>query len=276
MRNVGYGAIVLQLEGCLALAPLVNPLSCPGRGALDRFASVVPRRVHCSIGTACRSQSAGTRGKLAWPGYGVQDVRRRTPMSEYTVFAVGSLAKMLTGAAVMQLEERGKLRLDDPLVKHVPWFHMADPRYRHITIRSLLTHTAGLPEATFDSLTREFAQRWRDEGALERMACSLDGGLLLSQEPAVPNAEFRYSGIGYGLLGVLIQEISGEVFEDYMRRHILEPLQMVNSTFLLDEVRPQNLAAAHTRGPDGQPVVCEPFPYTRHFGPAVPVHQRWI
>src|SRR5262245_15512289 len=86
--------------------------------------------------------------RLLWAkGYGWADADRRVPVTPATAFRVGSISKLFTATAILQLRDAGKLRLDDPVAAHLPWFQvkLADPDAPPITIRHLLTHTAGLP-----------------------------------------------------------------------------------------------------------------------------------
>lgn len=93
-------------------------------------------------------------------GFGVQSVVTRRPMTEYSIMAVASMSKMFAGAAIMQLQETGRLSLDDAFLKHVPYFKMADPRYKEITLRHLLSHTSGLTEVTPADFHRQIYNPW--------------------------------------------------------------------------------------------------------------------
>ena len=91
---------------------------------------------------------------------------------------------------------------------------------------------------------------------------------MLSQDPGGDNAIFRYSDIGYDILAALIHEVTGELFEDYQWHHVLDPLHMFKSTFLMGEVKPRDLAAPHLRDTSGVPVVWDRYPYARQLGPS--------
>jgi len=86
------------------------------------------------------------------------------PVDRRTVFHLASLSKPVVATAIVALTERGKLSLDDPVVKHLPYFRLADDRYPQITIRQLLTHVSGLPDVT----DYGWATPEHDDGALER------------------------------------------------------------------------------------------------------------
>jgi CubicO group peptidase (beta-lactamase class C family) len=93
------------------------------------------------------------QGRLTWAkGYGFADAERKIPVTPATLFQAASITKTFTATAIMQLRDAGKLALDDPVAKHLPWFELKNPAKDApaITIRHLLTHTAGLPrEAAF-------------------------------------------------------------------------------------------------------------------------------
>jgi CubicO group peptidase (beta-lactamase class C family) len=165
----------------------------------------------------------------------------------------------------MQLQEAGRLKLDDAYVLHVPYFKMTDPRYRKITIRHLLSHTSGLPETTPADFYGKRFGFWNDDDAARKLVCSFDGGLILQQDPG--GSEFLYSDVGYSILGSLIFEVTGESFEDYQRRHILDPLHMFNSTFNFDEVKPWAWTERHLRDATGNPIVWDFIPRARSLAP---------
>jgi len=88
-------------------------------------------------------------GKLVYSeGIGVADRARNRPVDPHTRFNVGSVAKMFAAASILLLVEEGKVDLDAPITRYIPEFTMADPRYRAITVRMLLNHSAGLPAVT--------------------------------------------------------------------------------------------------------------------------------
>jgi CubicO group peptidase (beta-lactamase class C family) len=272
LHNVGYGAIILPLEGRLALAPLVDPSKLPpvanataGFGSVDAQAQALLNWYNLPgivIGLIRDNKLVYARG------FGLQSIQPGRPMTENSVMAIASLSKMFTGTAVMQLVESGCLTLDDQIARFIPYFHMADPRYREITVRHLLSHTSGLPEWTEESFRKHLDHPWEEEDALERLVRSLDGGTMLSQDPGAKDASFGYGFMGYCLLGALIQEITDEPFEHYQRHHILDPLHMFRSTFLMSEVRKHNLAAAHIHDIPGKLVAYKNYPCARQLAPA--------
>lgn len=163
--------------------------------------------------------------ELIWSkGYGVSDVKKKTPATPETIYSICSITKLFTSIAIMQLYEQGKLRLDDSLSSLLPdrtikqQFSDSGP----ITIRGLLTHSSGLPrEADFPYWSGpEFKFPSREE-----VAEKLD-----QQETLYPaSTYFQYSNLGMTLLGEVVEKISGKSYEEYVREHILKPLRLTNT-----------------------------------------------
>lgn len=213
-------------------------------------------------------------------GFGVRNLNTGEPMTAASVMSMASVSKAFTAAAIMQLVETGKVDVDDPYRKYVPYFEMEDARYKDITIRHLLAHRSGMPELTEDIFFSEWDDPWYDNGAAERYVRSLRTGVMLNQNPG--GDTFIYSDCGYDILADLIHKVSGELFEDYMERHIFVPLGMNDSTFMVNDVDPQQLVAAHVYDDAGNAVVWENFPYDRKHAPSSCLHStvedisRWI
>jgi CubicO group peptidase (beta-lactamase class C family) len=163
-------------------------------------------------------------GDLVWAkGYGCSDRESRAPILASTSFRLGSVSKLFTATAILQLRDRDKLALDDPVVRHLPWFALANqsPAAPPITIRHLLTHTAGLPrEAAFPYwTTHQFPSREAIRAALP------------SQTAVYPPGEtYKYSNLGAALLGEIVVAASGEEYAEYLRRHLFAPLRMTATT----------------------------------------------
>jgi CubicO group peptidase (beta-lactamase class C family) len=195
-------------------------------------------------------------------GFGVTVAGGQQPVTARTVFHMASISKTFVATAVMQLVEQGKVRLDDPIVKYVPYFEVKHPRSAAITVRRVLSHTAGLPDVTdYAWDTPQY-----DDKALERWIRGLKDSTLVFE----PGTNFRYSNIGFELLADLVAVVSGESFEDYVQRHILRPTAMVHSTFLMTDVDSVNLATGHelvagVQAPRG-------YPYNRRHAGSSTMH----
>ncbi len=158
--------------------------------------------------------------ELIWAkGYGFSDPQTRTPATPATVYRIGSVTKLFTATAIMQLRDQGKLRLDDPVARHLPGFKVRSPfpDAPAITIRHLLTHTSGLPrEGAFPYwTTHEFPSR-------AEILAALPGQTAIHP----PGETYKYSNLGMALLGAVVAAVSGESYPDYVRKHLFEPLGM--------------------------------------------------
>ena len=169
-------------------------------------------------------------------GYGYADLKTRQPVSpETTLFRPGSTSKLFTWTAVMQLVEQGKVELDHDVNDYID-FKIPPYQGKPITLRNLMTHTAGFEEAARDLLPAT-----AQEVNLERY--------LKTHLPArifPPGETVAYSNYGCGLAGYIVQRVSGERFEDYVQKHILQPLDMTHSSF--DQPLPPALAPLMAKG----------------------------
>jgi CubicO group peptidase (beta-lactamase class C family) len=205
-------------------------------------------------------------GKLAYArGFGQVTLGQPGGVTPDTLFHMASVTKPFVATAIMQLVEEGKIALDDPAAKYLPYFRMDDSRYQAITIRQLLSHTSGMP----DVKDYEWNRPQDDEGALERYVRSLKGEKLLW----VPGTRFAYSNIGFEILGDVVAKVSGLSFEDYVERQILKPVGMSSSTLRLKRADAKRVANGYTKGtstrPGASPLVpVAAYPYNRPHNPS--------
>ena len=155
---------------------------------------------------------------------GLADVEASRPVAPATAFRIASMTKNMTALAILSLRDKGRLALDAPVSEYVPQFASVRPATRDsppVTVRHLLTHTAGF--VTDDP--------WGDR-VLGMTPAELDAliatGTLFARPPGVA---FEYSNLGYGLAGRVLTNVSGEPYQSYIRRTILEPLGMDCTTF---------------------------------------------
>lgn len=199
-------------------------------------------------------------GTPVWhAGYGTTRLGSAVPVTSRTLFHLASVTKPFVATAIMQLVERGQVDLDAAFSSYVPTFDISDPRGRAISIRQLLTHTAGLP----DVMDYGWAHPEFDDGALERYIASLSTVHLLF----APGERFSYSDMGFDILGALIARVAGRSFEDYVAQNILQPLGMRSSSLLLRAIDRNLLACPHLLDARGCPGPAAIFPYNRrHAG----------
>lgn len=215
---------------------------------------------------------------------GYRNYETKEPVKADTVFHCTSVSKLFTAIGLMKLVEDGKLKLSDRLADVLPYLSIADERWQNITIEMMLDHTSGLTDVG--------DYRWQDhqvdKEALKRYALSEDvAGRKLLWEPG---DRFRYSSMAYDLLGLVIAEVSGISFEEFMEREILKPVGMEDTTFftfgriselneevpeckrdseaVLNTIDEAGLAMPHSKGRDRAIHLEKAYPYTRQHAPS--------
>lgn len=166
---------------------------------------------------------AGSNGLLYARGYGMARPGQGIQAAPQTLFRAGSISKVFTALAVMQLAERGLLVLDNPVSNYLPDFKPLS-RFENtpaVTPRMLLSHHSGLPA---DRLWNKFS------GIRNEFRSSIEF-VNAHELQAPPGLYFNYCNTGYAVLGVLIEKLSGMDYASYMKSNILVPLDMTNSTF---------------------------------------------
>lgn len=169
-------------------------------------------------------------------GYGFTSVDSENIITPETKFVTGSITKLFTATAIMQLVEQGKLDLNKKLIEYIPDFKLKDNRFKDITLLHLLTHSSGLP------WDRELKISTSDSTALKEFIFSLyDTKLKFS--PGEKFSGETYSNTGYDILGYLIEHITSMPFQEYVKRNILHKAEMLNSNFYYKNIPIKKLAA---------------------------------
>jgi len=168
-------------------------------------------------------------GEVIWTkGYGVADKTTGTPVTPETVFQAASISKSVTAWGVMRLVQEGKLSLDAPVERYLTRWHLPPSSFdkSRVTIRRLLSHTAGLSVPGYLGIA--------PGNPLPTLEQSLSGEAGAAGNVRVeipPGTKFSYSGGGYTLLQLVIEEVAHDTFASYMRREVLQPLGMGRSSF---------------------------------------------
>ena len=167
-------------------------------------------------------------------GFGMADTRRQVPATADTVYRVGSISKLFTALATLQLVEQGKLDLDAPLHKALPGFHIVDPfaNANPITLRQLMCHRSGLVRESPVGGYLDDSQP-----SIAESIASLESCVLVNP----PNTKTRYSNIGVTVVGQAVASASGLPFQQYQRNNLLDPLGMAHSSWRVDDRISDNL-----------------------------------
>ncbi len=166
------------------------------------------------------------------------------PMNGETLFQMASVSKWITAWGVMKLVDQGRIDLDTPVDEYLSRWELPETDFdnRQVTARRLLSHTAGLTDGLGYGGFETIDEMQSLEDSLTQAADSAgpDRGATQMGKPA--DGTWRYSGGGYSLLQLLVEEVSGREFNQYMREEVLLPLGMSRSTFIVDRDHEQNLA----------------------------------
>ena len=247
LRQASGGTMALLAGARLTRAAVAT-------GELDSFIKAEMRARRIPGLAACIIKS----GKVAWSkGYGWADVKRRVAMDPAsTIQNIGSISKTVTATAAMQLWEKGKFDLEDDVNRHLP-FAVRNPAHpgTPVTVRQLLTHRSSIA----DSPAYGSSYACGDPGAsLEEWVRGYftPGGRHYREDANFhawkPGEKHHYSNMGFGLLGYLVERVSGEPFHEYTQRHIAEPLKMTASGWMLADVDAKSHAVPYVPVDDGK------------------------
>jgi len=223
-------ALRRTLPIALALAALAQPLS--GQTARERVLREFDARLagHVAtdgIGSVAAAVVIGT-DVIHANAHGFSDRDRKLPADARTVYRIGSISKSVTAVLMMTLEQQRIIALDDPVVKHLPEFAQLGggvPEARTITLRQLASHTAGLiREPQLPGAAAGPIAQWEN-----RIIASIPATTLLG----APGAQYAYSNIGYGILGLALSRAARAPFMDLVQKRIFEPAGMTSSTFIV-------------------------------------------
>ncbi|OIN57359.1 serine hydrolase domain-containing protein [Arsenicibacter rosenii] len=180
-------------------------------------------------------------GKLVHAGgAGFTDVSKKLAATPASLFRIASMSKSVTNMAILKLRDEGKLRLDDPVQQYIP--DMAKMTYLTadsplITIRHLMTHTAGFPE------DNPWGDRQLDDSDADLIKL-IKGDLSNSN---VPGVSYEYSNLGFAMLGAIITRVSGKQYQNYITDNILKPLGMTHTVWEYTKVPAEQLAHGYRR-----------------------------
>lgn len=173
--------------------------------------------------------------RLVYSGSGgYTDIEKKIPATPQSMFRIASMTKSFTAMAILKLRDEGKLRLDDPVYLYIP--EIKNQKLTHdtaeITIRELLTHSAGFPQD----------DPWGDRNlnkTNEELMTLLQKGVSFSNPPGTT---YEYSNLAFTMLGLIIKKVSGISYQDYIAANIWQPLEMKQATWEFTTIHPAQLA----------------------------------
>lgn len=173
--------------------------------------------------------------------YGYANLEKKEKLTSNHIFRIASHSKTFTATAIMQLQERGKLRIDDYAVQYIPWLkEHSDKRFQKITIRQLLSHSAGILRDGVNADYWAVEEPFPDEKNLQKQV--LKSKLILDN-----NTKLKYSNIGYSLLGMIVSNVTSQPYSDYVIENIIKPLGLASTFPEYDEQLEDRLVTGYTR-----------------------------
>lgn len=166
-------------------------------------------------------------------GYGLADVRAKSPIAQDTIFHLASCGKQFTGLGIMMLAEERKLRIDDAVGQYLPPLARYGPR---MTLRHLLNHTSGIRDFYDQAGMEEVLSRCERPANDDVIRIYGDLSCPMAERGLQPGDKFEYSNSGYDLLGAVIEHVSGESYHDFFQRRVFDRLGM-KDTFSVPDRR---------------------------------------
>jgi CubicO group peptidase (beta-lactamase class C family) len=248
----GILIILLILFGCAVSRPKTGIPAAPYKRTQDSVTSLikVEMKRHNIQGL---SIAIVDDQKIIWAqGFGYADLNNRIPAKPETIYPAGSIAKLFTVTAVLQLAEQNRIDLDQPLQAYLPEFSVKT-RFQGsgpITLRSIMTHHSGLP-----------SDHLREIISLEPVSLT---GLAreLGNEWAAypPNFIFSYSNVAIQLLGLMLESISRKDFASYMDETLFQPMGMSHTSFVMESHKKPLLSKGYRRGQESREILLHPHP----------------
>ncbi len=233
--TIALSLIVILLAACGPADTEVQPVAIDGaelESFADEFFPAQMERLHIPGVSFVLVQS----GEIVLSrGYGSANLDTGSPISQTTVMRIGSVSKPFVATAVMQLVEQGKLDLNSDVNEYLSAFQLEDSYSEPVTLAQLLTHTAGFEDPPYATSIDP------------RQVQPLSEHLAANMPPRThrPGQDFLYSSYGYALAALVVEDVSGLPFDQYVARNIFQPLGMVQSGYLLAPPVPEKMATGY-------------------------------
>lgn len=219
----------LLVSACVVAALVVAPAQSGLDPALIKKLETLVAEEFAKDGVGGTTVAVVKGGSLAWAkGYGLADIEARTPATANTVYRIGSITKPFTAVMLLQLVEKGTVRLDDPIEKYLPEINRIAERPKNapaVTLEQIATMMSGIAREPDDLNTFLI-------GPVERWEHVLFEALPRTKYDHEPGARFLYSNIGYAILGATLGRAAKKPYVDYMRESVLRPLGMTTTDFV--------------------------------------------
>ncbi|TCT16272.1 CubicO group peptidase (beta-lactamase class C family) [Natranaerovirga pectinivora] len=183
-------------------------------------------------------------GELRWIGtFGFADIENQQEINKDTVYQMASISKSVTAFGIMKLVEEGIINLDDPIETYITRWQLPESIYdkSQVTIRRVLSHTAGLSRGGGYPGYESFSEL----PSLEESLSGIGGGSQPVELIYEPGTRYFYSGGGYNLLQLLIEEVTGQDFDRYMKEVVLIPMEMKDSSFQWEDYTESRIGKAY-------------------------------
>ncbi|HVU96426.1 MAG TPA: serine hydrolase [Puia sp.] len=221
MKRKSFFSLLIALS-------MATPITAPAQQGLREIDSFLTQ-MHAG-GKFNGGVMIAEKGQVIYTKFcGMADIARNIPNGPDSRFDIASVSKTFTAVAILQLMEKGRLKLDDPFARYFPEFP-----YPAVTVRQMLTHTSGIPDEfhLFSPITDKYP-----DSILRNQ--DLIGILRSSGKPLefTPGEHWHYCNTNFELLALLVEKLSGEPFAEYIRRHIFSPAHM-NNSYIISDLRP--------------------------------------
>lgn len=246
--------LISAVAGLVFFAAALNPPARVSAGddpRFDRLAAFVGEKMK-AYGVPGVAVGVFERGKITTRGFGICSIDNPLPVTDETLFQLGSISKTYTGTLIMQLVDSGKLRLDAPVRNYIPDFRVQDERASNeATILTLLTHMGGWEGDYFD-----------DTGGGDDALAKAVGRMSRLEQIAPFSTVWSYNNAGYYVAGRIIEIVTGKTYEQALKDQLLDPLDLRRTFVFPADVMTHRFVVGHG-GSIERPNVMRPWPLAR-------------